>query len=752
MRGTLDCLNDAVRDSATVMLEPDAFEFCQALGFLVPVNSFVPIDQVGTPVDVSGHSAERLVLKVVSRDIVHKTDVGGVRFVANEPIEVAQALAAMKADFSACDVAGFSIADFIRYDTGPGSELLVNVRWNREFGAVVTLGLGGVYTDVFGASDSNDQMRIQLLTGIVATEAVEIIAATRLGKLLLEGHRKTATRLTQVGLEKLLDRVMTLAEDVMPLRLRELEINPLIPTPKGALVLDAYVRVGDNTESAPTTRPRTQLHRMLKPQSIAVIGVGSGSNPGRVILQNILAEGFSCESVWVVKPGYSDVEGCRAVENLESIPKRVDLCIVSVAGSQVPGLLKDIVRLKSASAVIVIAGGLGETEPSKPMRREIETTLMSARQNGAETPLVNGGNCLGVRSTPGRYNALFIPAHKFGFPDIPAAPLGIVAQSGAFVLSRSSKLGYVNPRYLISVGNQIDLTVGDFVEHLVDHTDLKVIACYVEGMKYLDGARLIKAARRATKQGCTVILYRAGRNVAGASASASHTAALAGDYSTTRALARQAGILVAESLSEFEGLTTVATLLAEKKVLGRRVGVISNAGFESVAIADHLGGLELSDFSKGTTDRLRTLFAESNLDGFAEVRNPLDVTPMMGDRGFVSAVRTLLADETTDALIIGCVPFTPALNTLACDIDQHEEDMEGPEAIAPLLIDTVTASQKPVVFVVDAGELYDPLAKLFDRAGLPVFRTSDETARVLSVYIETRLASAVTIRDRSRPE
>ena len=107
----------------------------------------------------------------------------------------------------------------------------------------------------------------------------------------------------------------------------------------------------------------------------------------------------------------------------------------------------------------------------------------------------------------------------------------------------------------------------------------------------LDGLRFLEAARVIAARGGTVVLYRAGRTAAGASASASHTAAIAGDALITSALARQAGVIVAETLEAFDDLVRTLVLLDGKAVAGPRLGAMSNAGFECVAIADNLGAL-----------------------------------------------------------------------------------------------------------------------------------------------------------------
>ena len=217
---------------------------------------------------------------------------------------------------------------------------------------------------------------------------------------------------------------------------------------------------------------------------------------------------------------------------------------------------------------------------------------------------MNGGNCLGIRSRPGRYDTLFIPTTKLPIPDTPEAPLAFISQSGAFAIARTSRLATLNPRYLVTAGNQMDLTIADHLEAIAADERVRVFALYVEGFRPLDGLRVVELSRRLAAEDRRVVLYRAGRTSAGAQASASHTASIAGDYAVTRELAASAGIVLAESIDRFEDLVALCTALAGRHAGGTRIGAVSNAGFECVALADSLGGFSLARFAAATEARL----------------------------------------------------------------------------------------------------------------------------------------------------
>ena len=426
--------------------------------------------------------------------------------------------------------------------------------------------------------------------------------------------------------------------------------------------------------------------------------------------------------------------------------------MLAVAGDQVPALVDEVVAGRRAESLVVIPGGLGETEGSGERVAAIQRTLAAARETAWGGPVLNGGNCLGVRSVPGRIDTLFIPRHKLRFPRPEAEPdpVALVSQSGAFAIARASKLRTLSPRYLITVGNQLDLTVGDYVEHLVDDPASRVVACYVEGFRPGDGRRFLDAARAIVRQGRAVILYRAGRTAAGARASASHTASIAGDFAVSRELAQAAGVVVADTLEDFEDLVSLFTRLDGRRPaagpgdggapLG--LGAVTNAGFEAVAIADRLGPLRLADYAEATRRRVGEILAERRLEAIVSVGNPLDVTPMMDDTGFVDSARAVLEDRGVDLGVIGCVPLTGAMETVAPydpadgEAPEHDEDGTRSGATADRLARLWAETGKPWAVVVDSGALYDPMARVLEDAGVPVFRSADRAVRLLGRWAE----------------
>jgi acyl-CoA synthetase (NDP forming) len=288
------------------------------------------------------------------------------------------------------------------------------------------------------------------------------------------------------------------------------------------------------------------------------------------------------------------------------------------------------------------------------------------------------------------------------------------------------------------MGNQVDLTAGDYLTYLKDDPSIRVFACYVEGFRPLDGRRWVEAAEEITASGRPVVLYRGGRTAAGARASASHTASIAGDYAVTRELARAAGVLVADTLGEFEDLVRLCCLLSDKRVDGLRLGAVSNAGFECVSIGDNLGALSLASFSQRTNWRIEEVLQRCRLETIVGAGNPLDLTPIMHDGAYEEACRAVLADENVDVALLSCVPLSGALNTLPSG-SGHGEDLLREGSIVERLVGLFRECDKAWITAVDAGPIYDPMARRLEEAGLPVFRTVDRALRRFSRYCSWRL-------------
>jgi acyl-CoA synthetase (NDP forming) len=734
----------AERDGRDVLLETEGLQLLDALGLPAPAHRFVKsAAEVGAGLfaELPGQKA---VVKVISPQILHKSDVGGVAIVDKAVEAVTEAISRMAASLGTRGVVGYTVNEFVPYSPALGRELLVGLRWTDDVGPVVTLGAGGIYTEflakAFGPGQDVALFSPAMADAGLVEAALQQVAVVQLATRSMRGQAPLLP----------LGRIADLAASFLELgralghRIGEFEVNPFVVANDGRVVaLDVLLKLRREPAGAPgrQVRPIARLSRLLEPRSVAIMGVSERMNPGHIIVNNLLREGFPRERILIVKSGTAEIEGCRSVPDIAAIPGRVDLFVLCVDAAQASAALVEIIEREKAESVVLIPGGLEEKTGSQAIVERMHAALARSRDSAWGGPLINGGNCLGIRSVPGRYDTTFIPEYKLPVPKGEPSRLAIISQSGAFAVSKASKLSAVNPTYSVTLGNQMDLTVGDYLTYLKDDTGIDLFAVYVEGFRPLDGLRFLQAAREITSQGRTVILYRAGRTPAGAQASASHTASIAGDYTVMRALCEHAGVLVAESLDDFEDLVALFSTLGRRTVRGWRLAAMSNAGFECVAIADSLGRFTLPAFGADAARALEAIFVRSRIDKVVDIHNPIDLTPMTGDEAYADAAKALLDDDAFDAVVVGIVPLTGALNTLPPGTG-HREDLARPDGVVARLAALNRDGGKPWVVVVDAGALYDPMAQALSAAGIPTFRTADRALRLLNIYCAERRRGA----------
>ena len=777
-------LDAAGTDGRTSLFEYEVYELLEAAGCRAPC--WMLLETRGSGAAEHGAAefgaasrpartlpGDRVVLKVVARDLAHKSDVGGVATVDNNPAAIAAGAAAMLAEVAGRgvpDVRGVLVVERIAVGAAvdgaavppAGAEVLISLRDTREFGAVVTMGVGGVDTEALagslrpgvGAVSASavlldgagllDAVRPTLayrrLAGLlrggrplVADEAI-VEVFNSLGAVALHfgagrGHDGGDSGLSDPGIRPPTPQQWTITE---------LEVNPFGASAGTLVALDGLCSFAPRRD-LPQARPMSSLDAMLEPRSIAIIGVSARvKNLGRIILRNILGAGFDKGRVRIVRPDTAEIDGVACVATIADLPERADLFVVAVGAEQVPAVMDQIVDGDRAVGVIVIPGGMAEKGGGEGFEAGVARAVSRARSLG-QPLVVDGGNCLGIVSRPGRYDTLFIPRDKLPTPDDGRSDVALISQSGGFMITRLSKLPWLRPRYAVSTGNQVDLTVSDFVGRIARDPEIRTIAVYVEGFREGDGLALARTIRTASAEGRDIVFYKAGRTAEGRAASLGHTASIAGDHEVCEAIVRQSGALVADTFDDFLALLRISVLAGGRAWRGRRLGAISNAGFEAVAIADRLRGdgwsLEAAALAPGTRAALHEALAQGRADSLVDVRNPLDLTPMADDAVHELALRAFLDDPGVDVVLCSTVPLTDATATLPAELAAERGAGSLPARLERLL----ATSTIPIVASVDAGQLFDPFAAAIEARGVPVFRSVDAALRAMGLYTEARL-------------
>ena len=749
-----DIFRTAHSQGRSALFEHEVYRLLAAAGIAkTPKHAVLASDSEAADELVASFPSSRVVVKIVSGSIAHKSDVGGVAIVAKQPVAVRAACQNMLAELSELDIAGVMLTEFVEADAaGSGNELLVGLRNTREFGMILSAGLGGVDTELFAAGSRRGQAVVSASTALTtAEEFLELFKPTISYRKLAGLTRGGRPLVTDEALLDCFGAFIRLANNCSAgdpetdFAIEELEVNPFTCS-KGSLVaLDGLCRFG-RPQSARPPRPQAKIDRLLHPASIGIIGASATRmNFGRITLKNIIASGYEKSQLLVINPDGQEVDGVRCALSLGALEKKLDLLILAVTADVAFGIIDEVIRTDAVESVLLIPGGMGETEASREPARQMQLKIDEARRSG-RGPVFAGANCLGIISHPGNYDSWFIPEERLPRAQKKAQrSSALISQSGAFLVTRLSKNGWLDPAYMVALGNQNDITHGDMVENFAANPDIHVIGTYVEGFKDLDGLALARAVRKATLAGKQVVIYKAGQSAAGGRAAMGHTASIAGDYEVALAVLTQAGALVASDVSEFADLFYLSDCMRNKVVGGKRLGAVAGAGYDTVAIADSIQvgdfSMSLATIGASTRERLQAVLASKKLDALMEVRNPFDINPGADDEAHLLCTEAMAAEPEVDSVVVGLDPTSPMVRSLQKSA-RAGFDIDSPESIVQTLPALVAACPKPIVAFIDGGALFDPMADKLMAQGVCILRSSERATRALVRYTEARLRAA----------
>jgi len=539
--------------------------------------------------DAAARAAERIGLPVVAKlcgdSIAHKTERGLVRLNLNtiEAVRTAtdELLAAARADDGPVSVLVAPMVQGRR-------ELITGVVRDRQFGASVMLGVGGVLAEAL----ADVVFRPAPLDRVTAAEMISDLTTQ---KLLGDFRGEKA-----VDRERLIDVLVGLGRlaDERP-EVASVDVNPLIIRSDGLPVaVDALVELSEVREAPAETRCRPseeQFRALFEPRAVLV--TGASTHPGKfgfVSLHNILAGGYA-GGVFGTNLQSETVLGVRTVADIADLPDGViDLVFVCTPASANPELLRACAA-KGIKAAFLTSAGYGEAGESG--RRNERELVALADELGM---LLAGPNGQGVVSTPVSLCAQIVAPYP------PAGRIGVASQSGNFV---SSFMNYaratgVGISRAVSAGNAAAVTVADYLDFYADDPSTSVGLAYVEGIT--DGRALMsRLASVAARK--PLVLVKGGATAGGAKAAASHTGALAADDKVFDGFCRAAGITRAVSVEEaFEAAATFAT---QPLPTGPNVVVLTTAGGWGVVTSDALsrdGRLKILDLPPALTAMIDT--------------------------------------------------------------------------------------------------------------------------------------------------
>ncbi|PKL05244.1 MAG: hypothetical protein CVV53_08535, partial [Spirochaetae bacterium HGW-Spirochaetae-9] len=290
----------------------------------------------------------RAVVKVISPDILHKTEAGGVAIVANETQAILEAIRLMETRFTDFAVEGYTINEFVQFEPRLGHEMIFGYRFAPDFGPVVSFGPGGIFTEFLAGSFKPGSANLCFSPRTATRDTVrEALEGSVVHGLVSAGLRNTKPSISGEELVDALMKFLEASEALAASGVSEFEVNPMVirkylGMASRLVALDCLVKLKDfasigltsTIEAMPhnadqDSRPVENIGRILEPASAAIIGVSEkGMNNGRIILRNLLENGFDPARIYIVKPGASSIDGCRCVPDIAQLPEKVDLFVL----------------------------------------------------------------------------------------------------------------------------------------------------------------------------------------------------------------------------------------------------------------------------------------------------------------------------------------------------------------------------------------------------------------------------------------
>ncbi|HEY8139465.1 MAG TPA: acetate--CoA ligase family protein, partial [Nitrososphaera sp.] len=474
-----------------------------------------------------------LVAKIVSPQILHKTDVKGVKVGITTEAQAKETFDDMYGRLSTkYNVKGVL---FEKMAAAGGIELIVGLQNDPQFGPVIMAGIGGIYTEVF------KDVSFRVLP-IAKEDALSMIEDLK-GKQILKGFRGMAP----VNMDMLADALVSISKfgTEMAPYYESIDFNPVIFYEKDYVVVDAKILLRDkpDLEILSKAQPDSEfMDLFFNAKSVALIGASpEAGKVGNSVLESLVKHEYKGKVFPVNAKGYPEIMGVKAYKSVEDIPDKVDIVVVTVDLKFVPDLLKSASK-KGIHNFVVISGGGKELGGE---RADIEAQVKDLSKQLRIR--IIGPNCIGMFNGQNRLDCAFQGHARMIRPK--NGNVAFLSQSGTVGIAFMETADAFGMSKMISYGNRSDVDEADMIWYLSDDPLTGVIGLYVEGLG--DGRKFMNTAKRVMKEKQKpIVVFKNGRSARGAKQAASHTGSLGGSYGVVKGALDQAGVIAVDSYEE----------------------------------------------------------------------------------------------------------------------------------------------------------------------------------------------------------
>jgi acetyltransferase len=447
--------------------------------------------------------------------------------------------------------------------------------------------------------------------------------------------------------------------------------------------------------------PEGDYRKLTAPESVALLGVtrrtGKGSNNP---LEVLLEWGYRGK-IYPVNIAGGEILGYPAYTSLLDAPEVPDLAVICSPRDTVPEFFRQCAE-KGVRIVIIVAQGFTDGDgDGVAIHNEI---MKLAGEKGIR---IIGPNTLGVVNN---FNSFCTSFMRFINP---LAPVGILGQSGIYVVGNAGLMGGTG--LCIDTGNTADVEYAELIGHMARDPKLSVINIYMEGVR--DGARFMEAARDAVAHK-PVVIFKIGSSPAGALAAGSHTGSMTGEDRIYEAAFRQSGLIRAETTDDVMDLNR--TFQTFKGIGGNRIGVMTISGGAGINAVDAFArcGLQVAELSEETRNTIAELSP-----GWFRVHNPIDVWPAAMKYGYPEVYRRTLAAMMND----------PGVDAVVCVTGSFlEKEKDFLDVTGILHAAAAEHPEKPIVAWTYGGRWLEYIAELEKEKNVVAFSSLDRAAASLA--------------------
>jgi 3-hydroxypropionyl-CoA synthetase (ADP-forming) len=673
---------EARKNNQNVMTEESAKAILTAYGINVPPYALVSTTQEAT--DKAKQLGFPLVAKIVSPDILHKTDVKGVKIGLKSEEEVGRAFDDM---YGRLSTKYHTKGVILERMVDPGLEVIVGLQNDPQFGPVIMFGLGGINTEIF----KDVTFRVLPITPKDIEEMVEGLR----GKTMLKGFRGSEP-IEHATISDMLMKISKLGVDAAPYY-ESVDFNPVILYPHDYFVVDAkmLLREKPDLEIMSKAEPDSSyMDLFFNAKSVALIGASPEAGKiGNSVLQSLAKHDYKGKVFPVNAKGYQEIMGIKAYKNLDEINEQIDVVVVTVDLKFVPDLLKSCGRKNIHNMVIISGGGKELGGDRAAIENEIKKLSSQLKVR------IIGPNCIGMFNADNRLDCAFQGHERMLRPQ--RGEVAFLSQSGTVGIAFMETSDSFGMSKMISYGNRSDVDEADMVWYLGEDPSTKVIGLYVEGLG--DGRKFMNAAKKVIiEKNKPILVFKNGRTTRGAKQAASHTGSLGGSYNVVRGALEQANIISLDSYEELTGSLKALTWQPVPK--GNRVAMITNGAGPVIAAIDNFErlGLAIAEISSNTLAKLKEHYPPTYVIG-----NPCDITGSATADDYRYAIQAFMDDPNVDIIMPWFVFQDDPLEETIVDILQGFQKQR----------------KKPILVGAMGGPFTQKISKRIEDTNVPVYHS-----------------------------